>query len=49
MNIEDDETVPHSDYVTIGVVGKNPGSLAKVIRMNMRVFIDLLIIDHLYI
>jgi hypothetical protein len=24
VNIEDDETVPHSDYVTIGLVGKYP-------------------------
>jgi len=23
VNIEDDEIVPHSDYVTIGLVGKN--------------------------
>lgn len=24
VKVEDDETVPHSDYVTIGLVGKKP-------------------------
>lgn len=47
VKVEDDETVPHSDYVTIGLVGKKPFDFWRqtLVAYICTCFINILIID----